>query len=209
MTAKEKMFLESKAWALEKLNLDKHYFERLAQLHKPSILWIGSIDSLVAARELINAEPGQILVYRNLGCQVAEDDVSLMATIQDAVEVSRVEHIIVCGYSLCSAIRDVILGNDDRPYVKTWLEPLKELYLENFDELHDLDFEQRTKRLCELNIQAQILKLSRLNVIRQSWEKHGGSPVLLGWYFDLKGGALKEIFSMQPNHKLEQLASVV
>jgi carbonic anhydrase len=208
MTAKEKMFLESKAWVLEKLNLDKHYFDRLAGLHTPSILWLGSIDSLVAARELINAEPGEVLVYRNMGCQVREDDISFMATVQDAVEISRVEHIIVCGYSHCSGIRDVILGNDDRPYVKKWLEPLRELYLENMDELQDLDFEQRTKRLCELNIEAQILNLSRLDVIRSSWERHK-SPVLLGWYFDLENGELKEIFSMQANDKLEQLASVV
>ena len=47
MTSKEKMFLESKAWALEKLSLDKTYFERLAGMHSPDILWIGSIDSLV------------------------------------------------------------------------------------------------------------------------------------------------------------------
>jgi carbonic anhydrase len=208
MTAKEKMFLESKAWVLEKLSLDKNYFERLAGLHTPSILWLGSIDSLVAARELINAEPGEVLVYRNMGCQVREDDISFMATVQDAVEISRVEHIIVCGYSHCSGIRDVILGNDDRPYVKKWLEPLRELYLDNMDELQDLDFEQRSKRLCELNIEAQILNLSKLDVIRSSWERHQ-SPVLLGWYFDLENGALKEIFSMQPNNKLEQLASVV
>ena len=125
MTSKEKMFLESKAWALEKLSLDKTYFDRLAGMHSPDILWIGSIDSLVPVRELINADPGEVLVYRNMGAQVREDDISLMATIQDAVEVSKVEYIVVCGYSHCSGIQDVVLGSDDRPFVKRWLDDLQ------------------------------------------------------------------------------------
>jgi carbonic anhydrase len=208
MTTKEKMFLESKAWALEKLSLDKNYFKRLSGLHTPDILWIGSIDSLVPIRELINAEQGDVLVYRNMGVQVRFDDLSLMATIQDAVEVSKVDFIVVCGYSHCSGIEDVILGSNDRPYVKRWLEELHALYESNIDEFQDMDFHQRTKLLCEMNIKEQIVNLSQLEVIQKSWERND-RPVLLGWYFDLDNGALKEIFSMEANYTLTQIASVV
>ena len=207
MTSKEKMFLESKAWALEKLSLDKNYFERLAGMHSPDILWIGSIDSLVPFRELINADPGDVLVYRNMGVQVREDDISLMATIQDAVEISKVEYIVVCGYSHCSGIQDVVLGSEDRPFVKRWLGDLHDLYQNRSEEFQDLDFDQRTKWLCELNIRAQIIKLSQLEVIQKAWEK-GNYPILLGWYFDLNTGGLKEIFSMEANYRLKQVASV-
>ena len=207
MTSKEKMFLESKAWVLEKLSLDKTYFDRLSGMHAPNILWIGSIDNLVSFREIINADPGDVLVYRNMGVQVRGDDISLMATIQDAVEISKVEYIVVCGYSHCSGIQDVVLGGDDRPYVKRWLDDLHDLYKNRSDEFQDMDFEQRTKRLCELNIRAQIIKLSKLSVIQKAWEK-GNDPILLGWYFDLNSGALKEIFSMEANYKLKQVASV-
>jgi carbonic anhydrase len=207
MTTKEKMFLESKAWALEKINLDKTYFERLAGMHKPDILWIGSINSLVPVRELINADPGEILVYRNIGVQVRHDDPSLMATLQDAIEVSNIDFIVVCGYSHCSGIEDVILGCNDRPFVKNWLSELRTLYEANLEELRDLDLEAQANRLCELNIHAQILKLSQLEVIQKSWEKNS-RPVLLGWYFDLNNGNLKEIFSMEPNLQLKQVATV-
>lgn len=208
MTQKEKMFLESKAWALEKISLDKNYFQRLSGLHKPNILWIGSIESLVSIRELINAEPGEVLVYRNMGVQVRHDDLSLMATIEDAVEVSKVEYIIVCGYSHCSGIEDVILGSDDRPYVKRWLEELRALYERNQDVFDNMDFEQRTKLLCEMNIKEQIFKLSQLEVTQRAWEKNN-QPKLLGWYLDLHNGGLKEIFEMESNNKLEQIASLV
>lgn len=207
MTSKEKMFLESKAWALEKQSLDNVYFERLSGLHTPEILWIGSIDSLVPVRQLINADPGEVLVYRNMGVQIRHDDISMMAIIQDAVEVSKVEYVVVCGYSHCSGIQDVVLGNNDRPLVKMWLKDLRDLYEKHQNEFEDLDFEQRTKRLCELNIQMQIINLSKVESIQKAWER-GNNPILLGLYFDLSTGALKEIFSMEANYKLKQVASV-
>lgn len=208
MTQKEKIFLESKAWAMEKLSLDKGYFNRLAGLHTPDILWIGSTDSLVPVRELINADPGDVLVYRNLGCQIRRDDLSMMATIQDAVEISRVKYIVVCGYSHCAGIRDVISGNHRRPFVRTWLEDLHVLYDSYSDELMVLDLEQRSRRLAELNIRAQIIKLSQLDIIRQTWENEEG-PSLFGWYFDLTTGALTEVFSMEPNSMLKQVTSLL
>lgn len=208
MTQKERIFLESKAWAMEKLSLDKTYFNRLAGLHTPDILWIGSIDSLVPVGELINADPGDVMVYRNLGCQVRRDDLSMMATIQDAVEISRVKYIVVCGYSHCAGIRDVISGNDQRPFVRTWLEDLHVLYDSYSDELMVLDLEQRSRRLAELNIRAQIIKLSQLDIIQKTWEKEEG-PVLFGWYFDLSTGALTEVFSMEPNSMLKQVTSLL
>ncbi|HEX6226909.1 MAG TPA: carbonic anhydrase [Chryseolinea sp.] len=207
MTSKEKMFLESKAWALETQSLDKVYFERLSGMHTPEILWIGSIDSLVPVRQLINADPGEVLVYRNMGVQIRQDDISMMAIIQDAVEVSKVEYIVVCGYSHCSGTQDVVLGNNDRPLVKMWLKDMRDLYEKHKNEFEDLDFEQRTKRLCELNIQMQIINLSKVESIQKAWER-GNNPVLLGLYFDLSTGALKEIFSMEANYKLKQVASV-
>ena len=208
MTQKERIFLESKAWAMEKLNLDKTYFQRLAGMHSPDILWIGSIDSLVPVRELINADPGDVMVYRNLGCQVRKDDLSLMAIIQDAVDMSRVDYIVVCGYSHCSGIQDVISGNDQRPFVRTWLEELHVLHDSYSDELMNLDLEQRSRRLAELNIRAQVIKLSQLDIIRQAWDRNEG-PVLFGWYFDLDSGALREVFSMQPNSRLNQVTSLL
>lgn len=208
MRTKEKMFLESKVWAMEKLDHDNDYFKRLSDTHEPSILWIDSLDSLVPVSELINAEPGEILVYRNIGVQVRQDDISIMATIQEAVEISRVQHIIVCGYSHCSGIRDVILGVQDRTHVKKWLEPLHELHERHRHELEFLDFASRTRRLCELNIEAQIKALSELEIVQQAWEKHK-SLILSGWFFDLENGTLTEVFSMNSSHAIKRVASLV
>lgn len=206
MTVKEKILLESKAWVKEKTILDKEYFKRLSSLHTPNILWIGSSDSLVPVRELTNTEPGEILVYRNLGNLVKENDLSFMALLQDAIEVSNVEYIIVCGYSHCSSLREIIKGTD-KPLIREWLIELRALYELYYKELDPLPYEQKERKLAEINIRQQIINLSRLPIIQQAWTK-GNYPQLFGWYFDLDTGYLSEVFSME-DQQLKQINTLV
>lgn len=202
------MLLESKAWVAEKLSLDKDYFEHLKRMPTPNILWIGSSDNLISIREVTNTEPGEIIVHRNIGSQVRADDMSLMATLEHAVEVSEVQYIIVCGYSNCNGIKEVVQGLEARTYMHKWLDQLFDLYDNHASELEPLSESEKEKRLCELSIKAQILKLSAIDVIQKAWEK-GSSPVLLGWYLDETAGYIKEIFSMTPKQSLKQVARVV
>lgn len=208
MNTREKLLLESKAWAREKILLDKNYFKRLSGMHNPDVLWIGSSDSLVPVMEVTNTEPGQILVYRNMANQVRQDDLSFMALLQDALDVAKVDLIVVCGYSHCGGIRDVLQGTEDRPYVQQWLSGLKDLYARHIDELKTMTFDSMEHRLSELNIKQQIINLSNLEVIQHSWEKRS-APLLLGWYFDLNTGELTEVFRMDPGSKeLNQVSNL-
>jgi carbonic anhydrase len=191
MTTRERILLESKAWAQEKLTLDKGYFERLSALHTPSILWIGSSDSLVPVREITNTEPGEILVYRNMGNHVKKSDLSLMALLQDAIEISKIKYIVVCGYSHCSSLREAMEGTD-KPYIEEWLTDLRSIYQTNRTALDALDYETRERRLAELNISQQIKNLSELSMIKNSWQ-NSVYPKLFGWYFDLNTGSFSEI----------------
>jgi carbonic anhydrase len=207
MTTKESMLLESKVWVQEKLSLDQNYFEQLSRLHTPNILWIDSTDSLVPVRELTNTEPGEILVYRNMGGQIREDDISLMTTIEHAIDGSGIDYIIYCGYSHCGSIRDVIHGTETLPRVKTWLEGLNELYDSNHREFENLTPIEKAKKLCEMNIRQQIINLSKVDTIQRAWEK-SDNPILLGLYFELTDGSIREVFSLENNHK-KKMAAVV
>jgi carbonic anhydrase len=191
MTTRERILLESKAWVQEKLALDKGYFKRLSAMHNPELLWIGSSDSLVPVREITNTEPGEILVYRNVGNLVKENDLSLMALLQDALEVSKIKYIIVCGYSHCSSLREVIQGTE-KPLLREWLVDLRAIYELHHQELDPLPYEQKEQRLAELNIEQQIKNLSKLELIQNAW-KQGVYPKLYGWYFDLNTGLFNEI----------------
>lgn len=197
MTTKERILLESKAWVKEKLTLDEEYFSRLSALHVPKILWIDSIDSLVPVREITNTEPGEILVYRNMGNIVKDSDESLMAVLEDALEVSHVKHIIVCGYSHCSSLREVIQGTV-KPLTRQWLIDLRSLYELYHHEFEGLSFEKKERKLCELNIKQQIQNLGRLPIIQKAW-KESNYPKLYGWYFDLNTGSFSEVAVSEEN----------
>lgn len=197
MTTRERILLESKAWIQEKLALDKGYFERLSSMHKPEILWIGSSDSLVPVREITNTEPGEILVYRNMGNLVKQTDLSLMALLQDAVEVSRIRYIIVCGYSHCSSLREAIEGTG-KEYIDDWLSDLRGIYQQHREDLDALPYEQKEQRLATLNIEQQISNLTQIEFLRKAWRKDI-YPKLYGWYFDLGTGSFTEIASYDPS----------
>lgn len=203
MKTKERILLESKAWRQEKISLDSNYFDRISGLHHPQVLWIASSDNLVSMREMTNMEPGSIVVYRNIGSQVREDDVSLAAVVEDAVINHDIKHLIVCGYSNCSGIRDVIEGRDTTPALKEWLKHLRKLYEDNYSLVKDRPFEQQARILSELNIRQQVLNLSQMECIQRSWERRD-YPRIFGWYFDLKSGLLQEVFSLEENHRLKQ-----
>ncbi|MEJ7645795.1 MAG: carbonic anhydrase [Chryseolinea sp.] len=207
MTFKEKILLESKAWALEKQSFDNQYFKDLTRRPKTAMLWIDSTDNLVPVRELTNTDPGEILVHRNHGSQVRADDISLMASLEHAVEISGAQFIVVCGYSHCSGVRDVIQGNDSKPHLNKWLEQLHEMYEHNSGKMERLSSRQKEKLLCELNIQRQIINLSKLDIVQSAWES-GKKLTLLGWYFDLSKGSIQEIFAMEARDLLMQVSPV-
>ena len=105
MNSYEKLLLENRAWADEKKLQEPHYFERLAADQKPEFLWIGCADSRVPADTIVNAEPGVIFAHRNIANQVIATDFNCLSVIQYAVQVLKVQHVIVCGHYNCGGVR--------------------------------------------------------------------------------------------------------
>jgi carbonic anhydrase len=59
MTPYEKLLLENKAWAAEKVSDDPDFFNRLANLQTPDFLWIGCSDSRVPPDKITQTKPSQ------------------------------------------------------------------------------------------------------------------------------------------------------
>jgi carbonic anhydrase len=208
MTTKERILLESKAWRQEKMDLDTNYFVRLNELHDPKILWISSTDSLASVRDITNTDPGDIIIYGNLGSQVREDDVSMKAVVEQAIEIHNVTQIIICGYSHCTAIEAVLDGKAQaKGPMRNWLANLQALYEANYENMKGLPQATQQKVLSELNIREQVVNLSRFPSVQTAWEKRD-YPEIFGWYFDLETGTLTEVFSLEKNHRLKQLSSL-
>jgi carbonic anhydrase len=207
MTTKERILLENKAWREEKLSTDAHYFGRVKAMNAPRLLWITSSDSLIPIQEMTNTEPGDVLVHRNLAIQIRPDDISFVAVLEEALSKYEVKHIMICAYSHCSGVSDVVNGVNHPPAIKHWLSGLRALYEQHHDELKGLSIKEQEKRLSEINIRQQVINLSKMELIQRYWERQD-YPKIIGWYFDLGSGFLQEVFSLEKNHRIKQVSSL-
>jgi len=204
MKAYEKLLLENKAWAREKMEEDAQYFERLAHLQTPEFLWIGCSDSRVPANEITGTKPGEIFVHRNIANMVVNTDLNLLSVLQYAVEVLKVKHIIVCGHYGCGGVK-AAMTNHNYGIINKWLRNIKDVYRFHRDEVdHISDEDTRVNRMVELNVQEQVMNLAKTSIIQKSW-KNAQLPHIHGWVYDLHDGIIKPVFEMKAGTHIDPI----
>jgi len=150
----QKLLLENKAWAAEKVDSDPDYFNRLANVQKPEFLWIGCSDSRVPANEITGTQPGEIFVHRNIANMVIHTDVNLLSVLDYAVNHLKVKHVIVCGHYGCGGVKASMTNTDYKAVLNMWLRNIKDVYRYHRKELDSInDTQMREDRLVELNVQ--------------------------------------------------------
>ncbi|HEX2609075.1 MAG TPA: carbonic anhydrase [Flavisolibacter sp.] len=201
----ERLLLENKAWAAEKVQDDPEYFERLAKLQTPEFLWIGCSDSRVPANEITGTQPGEIFVHRNVANLVVNTDVNLLAVLDYAVTHLKVKHIIVCGHYGCGGVKAAATRNDFKLVLNMWLRNIKDVYRLHAEELDAItDEEQRSDRLVELNVQEQVYNLAKTSIVQRAW-KNEQRPDLHGWVYGLKNGIIKPVLEVKAGAPINDL----
>lgn len=201
----EKLLLENKAWANEKVLVDPEYFSRLADIQRPEFLWIGCSDSRVPANEITNTQPGEIFVHRNIANMVVHTDVNLLSVLDYAVTHLKVKHVIVCGHYGCGGVKAAMTNHDFKQVLNMWLRNIKDVYRMHRQELNTIEDEQKKfDRLVELNVQEQVMHLAKTSIIQRAW-KNEQRPHLHGWVYGLKDGLIKPVFEMQANTNIDSL----
>lgn len=201
----EKLLLENKAWAGEKIKADPEYFSRLADIQKPEFLWIGCSDSRVPANEITNTQPGEIFVHRNIANMVIHTDVNLLSVLDYAVTHLKVKHVIVCGHYGCGGVKAAMTNHDFKQVLNMWLRNIKDVYRIHREELNTItDEQQKFDRLVELNVQEQVMHLAKTSIIQRAW-KNEQRPHLHGWVYGLKDGLIKPVFEMPANTNIDSL----
>jgi carbonic anhydrase len=201
----EKLLLENKAWASEKVQDDPEYFHRLAKLQTPEFLWIGCSDSRVPANEITGTDPGEIFVHRNVANMVVNTDVNLLAVLDYAVNHLKVRHVIVCGHYGCGGIKAATTNTDFKPVLNMWLRNIKDVYRLHRDKLDAItDSEKRCDLLTELNVREQVSNLAKTSIIQRAW-KEDNRPHLHGWVYGLKDGLIKPVFEMAAGTHIDKL----
>ncbi|MFA0964219.1 carbonate dehydratase [Roseivirga sp. BDSF3-8] len=200
----ERLLLENKAWAQEKLEEDKEFFSRHATTQKPKFLWIGCSDSRVPANEVTHTQPGEIFVHRNIANMVVHTDLNLLSVLQYAVEVLEVEHVIVCGHYGCGGVK-AAMSRNNFGLINKWLRNIKDVYRMHREEISAItDENDRVNKLVELNTIEQVHNLAKTTFIQDAW-KGRKAPTLHGWVYNLEDGLLNELVQLDHDHKLDDI----
>ncbi len=185
------LFAKNRTWAAEMTRQDPDFFKRLSHQQAPQYLWIGCSDSRVPANQIVGLLPGEMFVHRNIANVVVHSDLNCLSTIQFAVDVLQVGHIIVCGHYGCggvlAALRDDRVGLCDN-----WLRHVQDVRGRHQAELDALPEAQRHNRLCELNVLRQVVNVSKTTVVRDAWARRQELAVH-GWVYDIKDGLLRDL----------------
>src|SRR6202142_1541079 len=120
------LFDNNRAWSKQMTQQDASFFKRLAAQQSPRYLWIGCSDSRVPANEIVGLPPGELFVHRNVANIVVHTDLNCLSVMQFAVDVLKVEHIIVCGHYGCSGVRSA-LSNERLGLSDNWLRHVQDV----------------------------------------------------------------------------------
>lgn len=168
------------------------FFPALAKQQNPDYLWIGCSDSRVPANEIVGLLPGELFVHRNVANMVVHTDLNLLSVLQYAVDVLKVKHVILCGHYGCGGVR-AALNNEKLGIIDNWIMEIKDLVLQNKNDLEKLgDIDNKTNRLCELNVVRQVQNLAHTTIVQECWDR--GQPLSVhGWIYGLTDGRVKDM----------------
>lgn len=186
------LFERNRAWAARRHADDPDFFRRLARQQAPRYLWIGCSDSRVPANEIIGLDPGEIFVHRNVANVVAHTDLNCLSVLQFAIDVLRVEHVIVCGHYGCGGV-EAALSNRPFGLIDNWLRNVKDVCLRHEDVLAAIpDATARLDRACALNVVQQVANVCHTTIVQDAWRRQ--QPLTVhGWIYGLIDGLLRDL----------------
>jgi carbonic anhydrase len=186
------LFAANTRWAEEMTAADPKFFAGLAAIQTPTYLWIGCSDSRVPANQITGLKPGEVFVHRNVANVVVHTDLNCLSVMQYAIEVLKVQHIIVCGHYGCGGVKAALEGASFG-LIDNWLRHIQDVRDRHATLLAALpDNEARWRVLCELNVIEQARNVARTTLVGDAWKR--GQPLMLhGWIYGLADGRLQDL----------------
>ncbi len=180
------------AWAERVSREDPGFFERLSQQQAPKYLWIGCSDSRVPANQVVDLAPGEVFVHRNIANVVVHTDLNCLSVIQFAVDVLKVEHVLVVGHYGCGGVHAALtqrrLGLADN-----WIRHVSDVSARHATLLASVEGEHlRHDRLCELNVLEQVANVCQTTIVQDAWSR-GQALSVHGWVYTLRDGRVHNL----------------
>ena len=181
----------NRAWAQRKTEVDPAFFKRLASQQSPKYLWIGCSDSRVPATEIVDLDPGEMFVHRNIANLAPPQDANYLSVLQYAVEVLKVRHVLVVGHYGCGGVR-AALESTDHGLIDHWLTPIRDLSHKCRHDLEGLADHDRLNRMVELNVVHQVRNVAANPFVTHAWGR-GQKLSIHGWVYSLESGLITDL----------------
>jgi carbonic anhydrase len=133
-----------------------------------------------------------MFVHRNVANVVVHTDLNCLSVLHYAVDVLKVQHIIVCGHYGCGGV-EAALRNRRFGLIDNWLRHVQDVRDKHAallaackDEHHEL------MRLCDLNVIEQVVNVCHTTIVQNAWER-GQTLAIHGWIYSIANGLLRDL----------------
>jgi carbonic anhydrase len=192
MSSLAHLFENNRAWSERIRRTDPEFFSRLSRQQRPRYLWIGCADSRVPANEIVDLAPGELFVHRNVANVVVHSDLNCLTVMQFAIDVLKVEHVIVVGHYGCSGV-SAALNNQRVGLADNWLRHVQDVHAKHERIVaREPDTAHRIDKLCEVNVIEQVVNVCQTTIVRDAWER-GQELCVHGWVYGLKDGLVRDL----------------
>jgi carbonic anhydrase len=187
----------------------REHFHLLAEIQQPDVLFLTCSDSRIVPDMIFQSEPGDLFISRNAGNVVppygttadglADDGVS--ATIEYAVKVLGVGHIIICGHSDCGACRAVFEQRDvsTLPVTSRWLKYVEAARPRMHPAAEDADELARLKEFICANVRQQVENLCTHPEVNEGL--NAGTLQVHGWFYEIRTGDIEAVDAATGEHR--------
>ena len=192
MTELDQLLQNNREWAERIKREDPGFFKRLSQQQSPRYLWIGCSDSRVPANQILGLDPGEVFVHRNIANVMSHGDLNCLSVIQFAVDILKVEHILLVGHYGCGGVHAAMTGARVG-LADNWLRHVGDVAQKHVGLLDQVETESlRHARLCELNVIEQVFNVCQTTVVEDAWAR-GQALSVHGWVYSLFDGRVRQL----------------
>ncbi len=175
---------------------NKKLFSQLSKIQKPHTMIVTCSDSRINPALLLNSQPGELFIARNIGNVVPSYQPtkgSTQAAVEYAVNALNIPRIIILGHSNCGACAHMYHepkeGDPKLLHVEEWLKHIVPAKSAAMLEVHD----DSSKNIFELtekhNVVVSLQRLMEYPYIQNRLIKNDIS--LEGWWFDIGTGKVE------------------
>ena len=190
-TSIQDLFTHNRAWAAQMEAERPGFFTGLVKQQTPKYMWIGCSDSRVPANQITGLEPGEVFVHRNVANVVVHTDLNALSAIQFAVDMLKVEDIMVVGHYGCGGVLAALHGTRIG-LADNWIRHIQDVRDRHRGILENMAPEQRPDALVDLNVIEQVVNVCVSTVMVDAWAK-GQKVSIHGWAYGLQDGLLKDL----------------